>query len=528
MIDLYITGVQGAAAVKWLQLAKPVDGVSLSDLLGVSENAPDPSLPAKTNARLQRLQAIESQAAGTSQTEYVAIAKSLQQLVRSAAEILGDPKRRQEYLQSLLEARKAQYQQAIQSRVQPGRPLLQPETEALLAVADQYRLDRGEAKRIITRLIGGGDNPYSAFGVLTAPEDPVGCTCFDILCLNESITDEKLIRAQIDRQTQLAHEKESKTTEQDRKRQAREYAQKVQEAQAVLLSADKRQNYLRQINAKRQAKFREEVKISHAGGAVSHDVIIRLLATARRLRLRDADARQTITEVTGFADYMSLLGERKSPALGQIDAIKFDVRDPQQAEQLAATMVIRNDGTGVLSGRITTGTAWLQAEPGSFRTQSSQSVKVTLNPEKLPRGVPVAGQLMVDSNGGTQIVMVEAVLGAGELPDSNRERVIGGLIYLLGMPCTFVLPMVMVFVYQAKSRFLTSQAAQAAVLDVILLAVLLGYWLLVLGIGLKLLSVPVYALMIGIVAANVACAVAVFSGKQLKIPVAADYAKRFA
>lgn len=522
MAELYVRSQrQRAAAEKWLKVSGAADGVTLFDLLGLGEADADPAqFRQQSDLRLQRLQAVEAQAGQTGQAEYTELALQLRTLVQQAVATLSDPAARAAYLDDLLAARRAAFERTLRTAVSPGRRPAGQELEALLAEAAKYRLDTREARRLIESLTGS-EGPYAAYGVLGAADDPAGLTHFDLLGLDEAAADERLIRAQRDAQLRLAAEKEAKTPEQDRKRHAREYADKVRAAAAVLADARQRQAYCQTLLRTRQAKFQDECRACYAGGAVSHEVVIRLLTLARRMRLGDGAARQTLTAVTGFADYMSLLGARRTPVLGQLAPLKFDIRDPADGRACRQILTVRNDGGEELRGRVSSPTPWLRVTNEVVATRGGQAVEISVEPAGLPRGLPSAGQLRVDTDGGSQIVPVEVVVAGGEYPESRRERLLGGLVYLAVFSTLFVAPMVMVFIQESKSRFLTTQAAQASVLGVLFLATLILSQVPLIG-RLGGLLVPVVTVLV------FACAAAVFMGRRIRVPVVAEYAARFA
>jgi hypothetical protein len=474
---------------------------------------------------------VAEKAKASARQDYVDLASQLANDIRSAAATVRDQDRRNGYLEALTDARRSLFERAISPAVAPGKPPTQQEMASYPSVAADHRLPEGEAKKIINRLTGieVTENPYATYGVLRAAEDPAWPTEFDLLCLDESVSDERLIRSQMDAQVRRAREVEQKFPEPDRKRQARAFAEKVQAAAATLLAPPERQRCLKRIAQTRGAKFAEEVPLyCQPGRPVRPDAVIGLLATARRMRGSDTLARQVITQETGFADYMSLLSQRKTPVLGYVAGLKVDL--PADADEEAATrrVTIRNEGGGVLQGGARPTCDWITVQPQRIRTDGIQELTVQLDTSRLPRGVPTAGQISVDTNGGSQSIAVEALLGGGDAAADPLERFFGALIYLFG---TAVVPlaMVCVFVCQNRSRYLTLQAAQASVLGTVLGGtviagkVAMGFCCL-----LKFLETPIDLCMYAVMLVGLVCAVLSLLGKPIRIPIVISYAEKFA
>jgi uncharacterized membrane protein len=530
MSELFVKGMQEKAAQKWLDVKGGKDGIHWFDLLGIAEGdvAPD-TVQEAANTRLARLQGVEQQARSSGREDYVSLAGQLAAAVRAAAEALGDPAQRSAYREALLDARRRLFERIVAPAVVPGRRLDPPEMTAFVETAQEHRLDASEAKRIVGRLsgVGAAEGRYASFGVLYVTDDPAQENHFDLLGLDESSGNERLIRSQMEGQLKRAKEAEQKFPDQDRKRAAREFAAKVEEAGRVLLAPATRAGYLQQVRGLRQAKFREEVQLLYRPGQpVSAETVIRLMSLGRRLRLSETDTRQVITEVTGFADYMSLLGERKTPLLGHVDSLKLDIRSPADLQATTAKISIRNEGAGTLEGVLRSTSDWVEVTPQEFATQTAQEVTVTIAASRMPKGVPTAIQLMVESNGGSQVVTIEAQVGAGDRPVDTTERIISGLIYL--STSTLVIPFVCVFVFQKKSRFLAFQAAQATVLGVFLFGFAIGAAVLGEMCCLQsVLEVPMMIVSFGSIATAFVSAILCFLGKGVRLPIVADYAERF-
>ena len=246
------------------------------------------------------------------------------------------------------------------------------------------------------------------------------------------------------------------------------------------------------------------------------------------MRVSDTLARQIITQETGFADYMSLLSQRKTPVLGLIPGL--DVKLPADANKETATrrVTIRNEGGEVLEGYARPMCDWISVEPQGIRTAGIQELAVQLDTSRLPRGVPIAGQISVSTNGGSQSIVVEALMGGGDAAANVKERIIGALVYLVGTGL-FVVAMVCVFVFQKRSRYLTLQAAQASVLGIVVAGLATGGSV---AVGccclLKFLETPIELCMYAVLVVGLVCAVLSLLGKPIRIPIVVKYAERFA
>jgi len=451
--------------------------------------------------------------------------------LHDAADVLQDASRREEYLAALIEARKESFQRAVSAAIVPGKRLSDKELALFLEAAKELRLPEGEARKVVDALIGIArtDNPYSKYGVIKVADDPTSPNEFDLLCLDESVDDERLIHSQLDAQLKRAREFEQKSTRPEVKREARKRVEEFEAAGKILLSSPGRSRRRSEIAKTRGQKFTEEVRlVCHSGQPMEPDIVISQLANARRIRLSDSQARQIITQVTGFADYMGLLSQRKTPSLGHIAGLKMEL--PVDGDLAAATrqITIRNEGSGMLQGRIQPMCEWIAVKPGSIQTDGLQQVFVRVNPAALPRGVPAAGQISVETNGGSQTVTVEAMLGAGDAATNVNERICGALVYLLGT-MFFPLGMVGVFVWQNRSRFLTLQAAQASVLGTFTAGLEISHSLATeLCCGLGFLDWPLWLGFWGCVAIGLVCAVMSLLGRTIRIPVIIKHAERFA
>jgi hypothetical protein len=258
--------------------------------------------------------------------------------------------------------------------------------------------------------------------VLYVADDPAHENHFDLLCIDESVTNPSLIRAQKEVQLKRSRETGEKSTRMEVKRAAQEFAAKVEEAGRVLLSPADRGAYLQQIRGLRRAKFREQLaSMYRSGDTVKPDAIVRLLAAGRRMRLSESDTRQTITDVTGFSDYMSLLSDRKTPVLGTLEPLKFDLRSPSETDACRAVLCVRNEGAETLTGTAVTMADWISISPQEFQTASEQPLTIEVRPGRLPRGIPTAGQISIESNGGSQIVAIEAFMAAAIGPATSTS-----------------------------------------------------------------------------------------------------------
>ncbi len=527
MNETYLTSMQASAAAQWLKARGGKDGMTWLDLMGVSEaEASSDRLDALTKAQAATLEDIGRRFAAAAQPQYAEMALQLAASLRAAGTFLANPDQRQQYQRTLAETRQALYERVVAPTIVPGKRLSEPETHSYLSLARDYRLSIVDSKRILNRLAGleAAEGKYGSFGVVQAPGDPAGTTCFDMLGLDESICDTRLIKAQVDAQTRRAREAEQKFPEQETKRKAREFADEVRQAGETLLSPQSRAAYLQQIRGVRSDKFREEIRLAHPKGqAIKPDLIVRLMAIGKRMRLRDLEIRQVVTEQTGFADYMSLLGERTTPMLGYLEGLRFDIGSGKAqpgAQPDRKTILIRNDGAGVLQGSLTSKCDWIRCQPDGFESSSGTEVEVIINPASLPRGVPVAGQVLVETNGGSQTLSVEAIVGAGDQPADTKERILGAAICLLGTGF-FPIGMAAVFFFEKRSRFLTRQGAYSSILGVLFAgSSILG------GFGCILAPLKFVAQLLMVVGGGLA--VLSLIGKSFRVPILSDLADRFA
>ena len=532
MGELYLTGVHRTAARRWLGVIPGDDGLTWFDLLGLAEGEPSAAdVTRQVAQQVARVQACEQQAASESRSDYAAVARELAAAVVQAGDVLGNPQRCQQYRQDLAAARERRFRDTITPAIVAGK---QPSAEQLAKfelTAVQLRLGISEVKRIVNSVTGVAmhDNPYAAFNVLRVADDPAWPTHFDLLLLDETTDDHHLLAGQVRAQRQRAQEMESKFTEMDRKRAAREFAGKIEQAGEVLLSAASRAEYVQEVRQQRAERFRQRVDMAcSAGDSVSPDTIIQLLSIAQRMRLAEQHARQLITARTGFGDYFGLLGERKTPLLARLSGLSFDISRPEDAATCTRGLTVSNDGAGMLEGTATPTVPWLRVEPVRIATSSRQRLTVRVDPETLPRGVPVAGQIMVETNGGARIVNVEVLVAGGEHPGGDSERVLAAFTYLCS--ATVVVPLVVFFMYQRRSRYISFQSAQAAVLGtaaagVFFFQTALGELIPPLA---GLLYVPLLILLGTPVLAALVCAGLAFAGRGVRLPFVAERAEKFA
>jgi uncharacterized membrane protein len=93
---------------------------------------------------------------------------------------------------------------------------------------------------------------------------------------------------------------------------------------------------------------------------------------------------------------------------------------------------------------------------------------------------------------------------------------------------TVIVPLVCVFVFQRRSRFLCFQAAQASVLGVVAWgALVFGGLLGAFCCIAPIIAKPVTYLWYAILISGVICAILCLAGRPVRIPVVAEYADRF-
>ncbi|MBU0641083.1 MAG: hypothetical protein KKB50_19665 [Planctomycetes bacterium] len=538
MADVCLAGVLHTAAEKWLGVKAGGDGITWFDLLAIPERAPVADVPRCVEERRRQIEQLSARAQAQGRDDYATVIGQLRAAVDAAGLTLGEASRRDEYLAALRAARRSRFEKTIAPSIVAGRKPDGAQLEALLKTAGQLRLPESEARRVIDQLAGleAADNPavdfgtlrasdLAAYGVLRVADDRAWPTYFDVLQIDEATESAQLIQSQANSQSRRAQEREAKFTEMTQKRKAREFIELVKMAEETLLSPERRSAHLREIQEKRRKRLQEEVRLAVGGDGVSADAVIRLLVSAQRMRLPDVQARQVITAETGFADYFGLVGERRSAVLNCVGTMEFKIERPDDPKACSRPLTIRNDGGATLECNIRSAVDWISVEPRSKHIARSESVTVTVDAGKLPRGVPTTGQVQVDSNGGSRIVTVEATVAGGRHPSTTAERVWGGIAFLAA--ATLIGPVVLAIVFQRRSRYVAFQAAQSAVLGA-------AFWaselLEVIGNFLclaKLVEIPVMILSCAILIVAAACAIASFCGRGIWLPVVADRATKF-
>jgi len=532
MAELYLTGMKSTAVQKWFGVKSGRDGLTWFHVLGVSEDgAADGAISQRLAERLARLESITVKFRASQRQDHVELATQLENDRREVGAWMQDPQRRQEYTQALTQHRQELFERTVSMAVVPGRPPGPQKMQSFLEEAQEYGVAEGDARRIIDTLVGfeRTGNPFAAYDVVKVSDDPAWPTAFDLLGLEEDETEERRIREQLQTRLAKANEMERKTTDMDRKREARKRREEFEVAAATLLAEGQRQAYLREITQQRADKFAQQVQtVWQPGQPVSPETVINLLAMARRLRLSDAHSRQLITQHTGFADYVGLISQRKTPVLGHVESLVLELPSNVSAEASHVPLTICNEGAGTLTGHVDPVSDWLAIHPDIIQTRSLQELTVFVHADALPRGVPKTGQVAVETNGGAQTVTVEVLIGGGDVAATPTERLLGGVIYLVGT-AFFPLAMAGVFIFQNQSRYLTMQSAQAAIIGTLFMGVIMGGSLAMEFCCMtQFLEWPLFIFAIGIWALPITCLVLSLMGKPVRIPVIIDYAQRFA
>lgn len=94
-----------------------------------------------------------------------------------------------------------------------------------------------------------------------------------------------------------------------------------------------------------------------------------------------------------------------------------------EAGTVTRELVIRNGGTGVLSGHIELSHRWLSTTPDRF-SGNEQSIMVTVDPSRLKGGRRYNSRLQIETNGGVAIVPVRVRVSdiTSPLPPTDSDR----------------------------------------------------------------------------------------------------------
>lgn len=137
-------------------------------------------------------------------------------------------------------------------------------------------------------------------------------------------------------------------------------------------------------------------------------------AAGAALALEEGLARHPAQRVLA-KQHADLTGAQASLSTDQID---FGVM--RQGQSRAARLTIRNDGTGVLQGRVASAPGWVQVEPASFSTRQRQPLTLTADTSRVWQAPAAYRETVVlETSGGrheiaVQASVVPALRGLGE------------------------------------------------------------------------------------------------------------------
>jgi len=511
------------------KLKAPRDGVTAYDCLGLPEDADEAAIKQHVDQRTEGLRRSEDEYRTRGDNDTAAGVKHLVEVFTSLASTFASAATRQEYDRNLEDARLRKFQQAVTPLLTPGREPTPEEDERILAVAVDYRLDKKRARQFILELLGvdRSGNEYARLGVTRFGSDPTWPTSFDLLLLSEDVTDRALIQAQ--RQAQMSKiEKLRQSPDQDEKRLARTLEERLDEAAAVLADDQQRQAYLKELHAQRIGKFQEEIQLYVPHGTRPEiDTLLQLIDLGQALRIPEDLVRREITKLTGFSDFMSLIAERKRPLLGSPDGLSFHVTDPDNPQQLTQTLAVNNDGADRLKGELRSNEDWIRVTPQTLDTTGSQVVSVSIDPSHLKPGIPSAGTVEVNSNGGIRRITITAILEDTGIATNRRDKVAAALTYALGGYSIGIVPIAMFFYYEKRSTYVATQAAQSGVINVAATLVAFCSALFAEVCLLRLVAKPLLYASIAVLIASFFLFIPAAMGKRLRLPYVYPYTQRF-
>lgn len=527
MDEAYLSPPVASDVSKLFQITIPRDGLTAYDVLGLPENADDAALATAIDQRQQLLARCADDYQRRGDGDSCARIGHLQSVLTNLTRSLASGGARKAYDRLLEQTRKRRFQQAVTPLLVPGREPTPDENEHLLCMADDFRLERQSAGQFVLQLLGlnRSGNEYSRLGVVKFANDPTWPTWYDLLLLAEDIADPGTIRAQHSKQMAKV-EKIKQSPEQDDKRLARSLEERFNEAVATLLDATRRRAYLKDLHEKRVQKFREEVVLYVPRGSFPDvDTVLQLIDLGQALRMPEDLVRDEIKKLTGFSDFMGLIAERKRPLLGLQGTLAFHVDDPVDEKQLCQEFTMNNDGADTLKGTVRSTEDWITVTPSVLETAGSQTFTVRIDPDQLKPGIPSVASIEVSSNGGMRAVTVSAMLADTGTTSDTKEKVPAAIAYAAGGFTLGIVPIVIFFMYERKSVYVATQAAQASVLYV---ANGIAFFALTLFGGLCFcLSGPIMFLNIAMMFSGLLLCIPAALGQRLRLPYVFDYAQRF-
>lgn len=186
-----------------------------------------------------------------------------------------------------------------------------------------------------------------------------------------------------------------------------------------LASLDERKNYLLSY-----------IKMALMDGHISPEEEAYLIAQGLKLQISEKEIKKLIeSEVQKKG--VSVKTVSGKPKL-EISKTSFDFPNVRKGSSVSDSFIISNVGAGTLSGPIKTNKKWLKVSQGNIdTTRHKQDVIFYLDPSGLPFGLKDTGTIEIQSNGGTEKVLVDVSI---EMPEADLSRfrlglTIGSLIF---------------------------------------------------------------------------------------------------
>jgi serine/threonine-protein kinase len=141
-------------------------------------------------------------------------------------------------------------------------------------------------------------------------------------------------------------------------------------------------------------------------------------ALQKALRL---DINDRYSSVEEFGEALKNLGQvevKKMPALS-LETRHLDFANVKSGATVTSPLILKNTGTGKLTGTLTTNQPWLKASPGKIELETGElKGKVTVDTRHLAPGSYGAGEIKITTNGGQAKVAVDLSIATEAKPEA--------------------------------------------------------------------------------------------------------------
>ncbi len=524
MEPVYLSETVARDVAHLLHSTLPRDGLTAFDLLQLPESADAATFSPAAEQLARKLAALRARYEQEGRADFVARVKPIEAVVAQVAASLTSDEQLDVYREALSQERLRRYRAVVDPLLTRGRKPTDEERQHYRSVATELRLDTKVADAVVQELAGVRvtDTKYTRLGLVEVAADPAWPTAFDLLELSEEVSDRQLIAAQQASQRQKL-EPLLKSPNMNDQRLARQLVEEVDAAAAALSDPAQRQALVRDAQNQRLARLREEVRL--APQPIREDQVVRLLDVGESLRLPENQVRAEITAQTGFGDYLALLGADRPPRLGNVPALSFTVTSALSIAQTTQELRLPNAGGGILEGRLVSRSPWIRVETPQFETSDVATATIRIDAGQLRPGLTTTGLVQVSSNGGEQLVNVQARLVDLGVARTTGDRL--GALLAYATAFTGFGPLLVLFIGERRSSYVAAQAAQASVLGWLLMLISCVGVMFSSCCGIKSLGSVGDVLFWVIIGTSVLLAILSAIGLRIRVPYLWDYALKF-